>query len=175
MEQMVYVKWESNWADEMDVFGSSVMTITDYNDMMYMAEKVINSHNGEYEIYVGTNESIYYDTFDDFNADVSIEAITNSEYDSLMRLKLDETGQSNIIEYWYWLEQFDEKEEERLDEEEEMITITKEEYNALIRTADFLSALEMAGIDNAMAYEYGQELFRQYFPQYFDENGEPID
>ena len=54
----------------------------------------------------------------------------------------------------------------------EMITITKEEYDSLVKTQAFMDALNSAGIDNAMAYEYGQELFREYNPEYFDDEGD---
>ena len=41
---------------------------------------------------------------------------------------------------------------------EEMITITKDEYDELVEAASWLSALEDAGVDNWEGIEFAQEL-----------------
>ena len=56
----------------------------------------------------------------------------------------------------------------------EMITVPKHEYDSLVKTQAFMEALEAAGIDNATAYEYGQDLFREWNPEYFDDEGDEI-
>ena len=66
-------------------------------------------------------------------------------------------------------------EKEKKEEQKDMITIPKSEYNRLVKVDCFMDSLQAAGIDNAMAYEYGQELFREYHPEYFDKNGEEKD
>jgi len=50
--------------------------------------------------------------------------------------------------------------------EEEMITISKKEYDDLVRDSLFLSALEAAGIDNTDAYSFGCETFYEENPEY---------
>lgn len=42
--------------------------------------------------------------------------------------------------------------------EQEMVSITKKEYEALKKKEEWLSYLEAAGIDNTDAYSYAQEL-----------------
>lgn len=49
--------------------------------------------------------------------------------------------------------------------EKEMITITKEEYYQLLEDSEWLSFLEMAGVDNWEGYGYAKDLMRE-------ENGE---
>ena len=41
---------------------------------------------------------------------------------------------------------------------EEMIEITKEEYEKLLYSNEFLMALEAAGVDNWDGYEYAQDM-----------------
>lgn len=45
------------------------------------------------------------------------------------------------------------------EEKEEMVTITKREYDDLMRDSLWLLALENAGVDNWQGIEYAQELF----------------
>lgn len=54
-------------------------------------------------------------------------------------------------------------------EEPDTITISKKEYNQLVRDSLFLSALYSAGIDNTDAYEFGCERFYEENPEYADE------
>jgi hypothetical protein len=41
---------------------------------------------------------------------------------------------------------------------EETVTIAKSEYERLVRDSEFLGALEAAGVDNWVGYEYAWEL-----------------
>lgn len=50
--------------------------------------------------------------------------------------------------------------------EEKTVTITKKEYDDLIRDSLFLATLEAAGIDNTDAYSFGCEQFYEDYPEY---------
>ena len=41
---------------------------------------------------------------------------------------------------------------------EEMVTITKKEYDSLTKDSDWLGYLEAAGVDNWQGYEYAIEM-----------------
>ena len=45
---------------------------------------------------------------------------------------------------------------------EEMVTITKKEYDELIQDSIFLQCLEGAGVDNWSGYSYAQEMMAEY-------------
>lgn len=42
---------------------------------------------------------------------------------------------------------------------EEVITITKKEYESLLKDSKWLRALENAGVDNWEGYDYARELY----------------
>ncbi len=47
--------------------------------------------------------------------------------------------------------------------DEEMITITKKEYNELVKDSDFLSCLESCGVDNWKGYSDAQDMMSEEF------------
>lgn len=51
---------------------------------------------------------------------------------------------------------------------EETVTITKKEYDRLLRDEAWLSCLEGAGVDNWQGIDYAHEFFRENYPQYCD-------
>ena len=52
---------------------------------------------------------------------------------------------------------------------EEMITITKAEYDELIQNYNFMQCLERAGVDNWDGYEYAIELYSEIEKEWEDE------
>lgn len=44
------------------------------------------------------------------------------------------------------------------DTEEEMVTITKEEYEELLADSKFLACLDAAGVDNWDGYDFAQDM-----------------
>jgi hypothetical protein len=45
---------------------------------------------------------------------------------------------------------------------EEMITITKKEYDKLIEQIEWLRALEAAGVDNWEGYDHAKDIIEEY-------------
>jgi hypothetical protein len=46
-------------------------------------------------------------------------------------------------------------------ENEEMVTISKKEYEDLLEESSKLSCLEAAGVDNWSGYDFAMEMFRE--------------
>jgi len=46
----------------------------------------------------------------------------------------------------------------------ELITITKKEYDSLVKDSNWLSCLENAGVDNWGGCDYARELYREAHP-----------
>ncbi len=46
--------------------------------------------------------------------------------------------------------------------DEEMVTITKKEYDELIDRSTWLTCLENAGVDNWSGYSFARELYSEY-------------
>lgn len=49
---------------------------------------------------------------------------------------------------------------------EEMIEITRKEYNKLLEAQAWLRSLNTAGVDNWEGYGYAWEIFEEDFPEY---------
>ena len=52
----------------------------------------------------------------------------------------------------------------------ETVTISKKEYEALIKQVNWLSCLENAGVDNWDGIDYAYEIFRDEYPEYHKED-----
>lgn len=46
--------------------------------------------------------------------------------------------------------------------DETLVTITKEEYERLVKRSDWLGWLEAAGVDNTSAWDYAHELREEF-------------
>lgn len=58
-EQYVLVKYNHNWADEIDLQGFVIYTVDEWNEYKFLAKRFFEQ-GGEYEYWVGTNESRLY-------------------------------------------------------------------------------------------------------------------
>lgn len=85
------VTFTSNWADEMDIEGYRIFSADDWKDYCKWAKKEFE-HNGEYTYYVGTNEDIHYNSYNDFIADFDVITITTDQIKVLEKLELDGFG-----------------------------------------------------------------------------------
>jgi len=89
-EQLYYVSYSSNWADEMDIEGGQIMTKSIKDKFFKLVKERIE--DGGYSVYVGSNESIEYDTFKKFKADFEITEITDEEAETLSKFGFDSHG-----------------------------------------------------------------------------------
>ncbi len=86
------VKFNSNWADEMSIYGHLAMKEKEY----LVWKNRIDSFKFPINCYVGTNEDI-----DITKADYSTQEISEQEYKTLKKLKLLDIGSSNCITLEY--------------------------------------------------------------------------
>lgn len=76
------VTFDDNWADEMDIEGFAVAT----EDQLELFKRDLMAANYPTEIYIGSNQSIGYNDFDDYWACVDHEEITLEEYNLISKL-----------------------------------------------------------------------------------------
>ena len=78
------VKYDSNWADEMDIDGFKVLTDKQWEKY----QRDFKKHFKEewYTYYVGTNEEIEYGDFEEFRNDFNVSEITDEEAAVLEKL-----------------------------------------------------------------------------------------
>lgn len=77
------VKWADNWADEMDLDGFKLMTNEEY-DAYIAGWKKAFEYKGSYTMCVGTNEDIEYDSFEQFESTLEVNALENGEYRTII-------------------------------------------------------------------------------------------
>jgi hypothetical protein len=82
MSKFYLVKLHTNWADEMDVDGFRVFTKDEWESY----KDVVNQNYTGGEHYVGTNESVEWDSAKDYFSDLSVEEITETVYQVLLGL-----------------------------------------------------------------------------------------
>jgi len=79
------VKYDSNWADEMDIEGFKVFTDEQWEDHQKAFQKRFKEDK-VYTYYVGTNEEIEYSSFKEFMRDFKVSEITDEEAAVLEKL-----------------------------------------------------------------------------------------
>ncbi len=82
------VKYNGNWADEMDVGGFRIMSDKDFKVWEKDWKKTFKE-DGEFTFHVGTNEEIPYEDYESLMADFDIQNISKEEYDVISRLFTD--------------------------------------------------------------------------------------
>lgn len=78
---LILVKQNENWADEMDLEGFFITTQEDFNGHLSEAKKAI-----PFTICIGTNEEVEYTRFADYANSFKVESITEDEYQTLKKL-----------------------------------------------------------------------------------------
>lgn len=79
----VLVKYDSNWADEMDICGFCLMTKKAYEKWIKGWEELFKAIGGEFSFGVGSNEAIDYSSFKEFSGDLDVKEITDELYELL--------------------------------------------------------------------------------------------
>ena len=75
---MKLVKYNSNWADEMDIEGFKLFTDKRWKEYQKRFEEYF-VENIFYNFYIGTNEEIEYESFVKFMKDFEVIEITDKE------------------------------------------------------------------------------------------------
>jgi hypothetical protein len=103
----VLIKWESNWADEMDISGFMIVSKAEAKE--FKAD--LRNKKQPFEIYVGTNEEISYEN--------GKELLDELEFINLSKAEADIIEQTLGSEYGFTDFASIEEDEEELNEEQE--------------------------------------------------------
>lgn len=79
--QKVMLRWDSNWADEMDVAGFVIVNKIDSDSWQNHIESV----KGRFDICIGTNEEIDYRNGKELLSEVHAIEISDVEYQTFIR------------------------------------------------------------------------------------------
>lgn len=91
------VQTHDNWADEMDIYGYRIMTVAKYQTRLVELQAEFEEQDGSYLWYIGTNEEIEYENFDNFLETLTVTVLTQSEAQNLVKvLGSDSNGHSLI-------------------------------------------------------------------------------
>ena len=110
------VKYDDNWADEMDISGFALFTEEEHNEFVSMVDKVCELlRAGEtFEYYIGTNEFIIHDHERYFAECFKIYSISSLTYEYI-RVNICDEGSTYgffpIEAMWDFLVQYEEEEE----------------------------------------------------------------
>jgi len=91
------IKFQSDYADEFDVYGFQIMNEKDYKrfqNTLKEYEKYLNINENSLEYYFGTNESITWESFDDLIKSITISGISAEKTDFLIEQFGDSWGAS---------------------------------------------------------------------------------
>ncbi|MBD2201670.1 hypothetical protein H6G33_09955 [Calothrix sp. FACHB-1219] len=61
-ERLVIVTYEGDWADEITVTGTRLFTVPEWDELIRRVEEYF-SNGGELSKYIGSNQTIYYNSF----------------------------------------------------------------------------------------------------------------
>lgn len=75
----VLVQTHDNWADEMDIYGYQILTVKQYQERLVELQQEFEENDGSYVWYIGTNEEIEYDCFDNFLETLTVSELTTEE------------------------------------------------------------------------------------------------
>lgn len=81
---MKLIVTNTNWADEMDIWGFEIVPNNALYEIQLIAINEALKYEDNIEIYVGTNEEIYFNK--DFLRDFIIKDITQEDVDTLIKL-----------------------------------------------------------------------------------------
>jgi hypothetical protein len=110
-DELVLIKWDSNWADEMDIDGFMIVDKTTSDKF----KKQLKDYNSSFEVYVGTNEDIEYGSGEELLKELTFKTITEDEAKVIKKFFGNSGGHT---EFWTALDYLDEWNDEDEDDEE---------------------------------------------------------
>lgn len=99
MSDKVLVKFEGNWADEIDFNGHCVMTREQWDQLMQKAAAwFMNNAGDEYTYCIGTNEDFEWSDYREWRDCYKVVEITEDEAVVLMKY----SNRQNIVGMFAW-------------------------------------------------------------------------
>jgi len=106
--ELVLIKWDSNWADEMDIEGFLITSKSSADSF----KKQLKDYDSSFEVYVGTNEDIEYGSGEELLKELTFKKITEEEANVIKKFF---GGSGGHTEFWSaldYLEECDDEDEE---------------------------------------------------------------
>ena len=117
MRKLLLVTFDDNWSDELNIYGFKVMYEESFNQMMALAQKIIEN-NPYREYYFGTNEAIEYSSFKEYESAITTNEITQEEADLLLRLFGDPGRALASFGHFIVVTEYDDVEDDEEDDDE---------------------------------------------------------
>lgn len=95
-EKKFLVKFEDNWADEMDINSHLVMSESEVEAY----KKLVRESEYPFELFVGTNQNIDYDSAEEFLACLTFIEVSEEDVLVLEKLDLLEVGDFPTEDYF---------------------------------------------------------------------------
>lgn len=80
----VLVQTHENWADEMDIYGYRILTFKQYEKRIEELQEEFEEAEGAYMWWIGTNEEIEYENFQQFFDTLTVTELTAEEAKALI-------------------------------------------------------------------------------------------
>lgn len=109
-DELVLIKWDSNWADEMDIEGFLIISKTKADNF----KKQLKDYDSSFEVYVGTNEDIEYGSGEELLNELTFKSITTEEAKVIKKFFGESGGHT---EFWSALDYLEEWNDENEDDE----------------------------------------------------------
>ena len=90
--EKVLLQWDTNWADEMDIYGFSIMDKSAWEEYKKKLE-----NKGSFYICVGTNEEIDYNNGEELIKEISVRSISEDEVKTIQKLFGSERGLTQFL------------------------------------------------------------------------------
>lgn len=111
--ELVLIKWDSNWADEMSIDGFIITSKSSADSF----KKQLKECKYSFEVYVGTNEDIEYGSGEELLNELTFKKITEEEANVIKKFF---GGSGGHTEFWSALDYLEEWDEEKdVNDEEE--------------------------------------------------------
>ena len=91
------IKWDSNWADEMDIQGFVIVPTEEANEF----NRKLSELKCSFVICVGTNEEIDYDSGQDLLNDLDFTELTEEQYKVIDETIGEEYGHTSFYQGWW--------------------------------------------------------------------------
>lgn len=88
----VLVKWSSNWADQMDIEGFSILKVTAWEE--YKKKLRVRS---SFRIYIGTEEYIDYASGEDLLEEIKVKKLSAADEKSIRKMLGSQFGNQNFL------------------------------------------------------------------------------
>jgi hypothetical protein len=101
---LVLIKWDSNWADEMDIEGFIIVSKEKAKEF----KKQLKDYDSYFEVYVGTNEDIEYGSGEELLNELTFKTITEEEAKTIKKFFGESSGHTG---FWSSLEDYEDYED----------------------------------------------------------------